>query len=332
MGVALLSKYYALVLAATCFLAALQHPSRRCYFTSFSPYVSILVCVAVCAPHVWWLVANGVPSIRYVAHELGRRFGATASLAATALFGALAQNAAVFIVAALAAATGPRQWIAAFRQQWREADFRILTTLVVAPLLLTILSGMAIGMKISTNMLVGVFSLAPLLIIDIVAANAVARLRRLALRLVAVLTVAALALSPAIAFARAWFGLGDAAAQPRRELAAAVTQIWRQKMSRPLVYVAGSFQYDTAIVFYSSDHPHLLDGLELSRSPWIIPTALAANGLLLACLKIDPVCLDAAAKFATADSIRAELSLARQALGHTGKSVDFVVTMIPPRN
>ena len=330
-GVALMSKYYALVLAAACFFAALQHPSRRRYFTSFSPYLSILVCVAVCAPHVWWLLANGVPSIRYLAKESGRGIGATAAFATTALFGALAQNAVVFVVAAWAAATGPRQWIAACRQQWREADFRILTTLVVAPPLLTIVSGMAIGMKISTNMLVGVFSLAPLLIIGVVGANDIARLRRVALQLVAALAVAGLVLSPAIAFARAWFDLGDAVVQPRRELAEAVTQMWREKMSRPLVYVAGTPQYDTAIVFYSPDRPHLLDGRELSRSPWITPAALAADGLLLACLKIDPGCLAAAAKFATADSIQTEVSLARQAFGRKGPSVDFIITMVAPR-
>ena len=39
-GLALMSKYYALILVATCFLAALQHPSRRKYFAAASPYVS----------------------------------------------------------------------------------------------------------------------------------------------------------------------------------------------------------------------------------------------------------------------------------------------------
>ena len=51
-GIALMSKYYALILVATCLLAALQHPSRWRYFASASPYVSAVVAAAICAPHV----------------------------------------------------------------------------------------------------------------------------------------------------------------------------------------------------------------------------------------------------------------------------------------
>src|SRR5208283_1901447 len=40
LGLAFLSKYYAVILAATCLLAAVQHPSRSRYFSSASPYVS----------------------------------------------------------------------------------------------------------------------------------------------------------------------------------------------------------------------------------------------------------------------------------------------------
>src|SRR5689334_21222351 len=40
-GMALLSKYFAVILAATCFVAALLHPARRAYFASSAPYVSL---------------------------------------------------------------------------------------------------------------------------------------------------------------------------------------------------------------------------------------------------------------------------------------------------
>lgn len=42
MGLALLSKYFALILATTCLLAALAHPQWRQYLRSASPYVSLL--------------------------------------------------------------------------------------------------------------------------------------------------------------------------------------------------------------------------------------------------------------------------------------------------
>ena len=40
MGFAMMSKYYALILAATCFIAASSHPLRSEYFASASPYIS----------------------------------------------------------------------------------------------------------------------------------------------------------------------------------------------------------------------------------------------------------------------------------------------------
>ena len=58
MGMALLSKYFALILAATCFVAALVHPKWRAYFTSASPYVSVVVASLLLAPHVWWLARS----------------------------------------------------------------------------------------------------------------------------------------------------------------------------------------------------------------------------------------------------------------------------------
>ena len=108
MGLALLSKYYALILGATCFLAALQHPGRARYFRSASPYVSIAVAAALCAPHVGWLLTSGAPPVRYLSRISGRGYGATAFYAATAFFGALAQNAVVFGLVALAAFLAPR--------------------------------------------------------------------------------------------------------------------------------------------------------------------------------------------------------------------------------
>ncbi len=63
LGAAILSKYYALILCATCFLAPLRHPARNAYFGSLRPYLSLAVALALFAPHVAWLVANGAPRL-----------------------------------------------------------------------------------------------------------------------------------------------------------------------------------------------------------------------------------------------------------------------------
>src|SRR5271155_851451 len=133
MGLALLSKYYALILGATCFLAALQHPARARYFRSASPYVSIAVAAALCAPHIGWLLTSGAPPVRYLWRISGDAFGAMAFYAAAALFGALTQNAVVFGLVALTAALARRS--DAVSVPARAPRFRLIATLALAPLL-----------------------------------------------------------------------------------------------------------------------------------------------------------------------------------------------------
>jgi 4-amino-4-deoxy-L-arabinose transferase-like glycosyltransferase len=85
LAIAMLSKYYAAILAATCFFAAVQHPARARYFSSASPYVSTAVAAALCAPHLWWVIASGAPTVRYFAAETGRSLPVVAGHAAVAV-------------------------------------------------------------------------------------------------------------------------------------------------------------------------------------------------------------------------------------------------------
>jgi 4-amino-4-deoxy-L-arabinose transferase-like glycosyltransferase len=331
MGLALLSKYYALILAATCFLAALQHPRRAFYFASASPYISLLVAAALCAPHVWWLASSGAPPLRYLSRISGRDYGDVASSAATAFFGALAQNALVFAVVAFVAWTPPREVLATIGARWKEPQFRLLTILAATPLVLTVLAGFALRNKVSTNMLIGTFSLAPLLAIETVGARRIDRLRIVAARLAAALTIGALVASPGVALARAWFSHDMNDVQPRKELAEAATRLWREATDRPLAYVAGTAFYENGVAFYSPDRPHAFVDFDYFRNRWVTPQALADDGLLSVCVAGDAACLTATALFATPQATRTQITLAHDTLGHEGKPVEFVVTVIPPR-
>ena len=331
MGLALMSKYYALILAATCLLAAVQHPDRRGYFASASPYASAAVAAAICAPHLWWLLTSGAPPVQYLAKVSGRGFGATAGFAAATLLGALAQNGLVLAVVAWAARLSPREWLDSARRQWRAPRFRLMATLALAPLALTIVAALVLRTKVSTNMTIGVFSLVPLLAMEIAGGASAARLGRLAPRLAAALCLGALALSPGIGVGKAWFASDSAATQPRRELAAEATRLWREATRAPLAYVGGSFPYDNALAFYSEERPHAFERFDFFRNRWVTPAALAEHGLLAVCVADDRACLAATARYATQESTRTELSLAHTALGHSGAPVSFIVTAIPPR-
>ena len=98
-----------------------------------------------------------------------------------------------------------------------------------------------------------------------------------------------------------------------------------------LGFIAGSFRYDNAAVFYSPEHPSAFVNFDYFGNRWASPETIAARGLLTICLKDDEACLDATERFATSDARREPLTLAHAAFGRARKSVDFVVTAIPPR-
>ena len=142
---ALLSKYFAVILAATCFVAALLHPARRAYFTSTAPYVSLLVATLVFAPHAWWLVRSDAPTVDYFVHKTG--FGVNTVLIACLklLAGVVLFHSIVIALIAFAKRSDPRSWSSAFRIRWAEPRFRVLVTLAVLPLVLTVVAGLASG-------------------------------------------------------------------------------------------------------------------------------------------------------------------------------------------
>jgi 4-amino-4-deoxy-L-arabinose transferase-like glycosyltransferase len=325
MGCALDSKYYALTLATTCLLAALASGERRRYFRSASPYVSMAVALALWAPHLWWLHETGAPPLRYLARVSGRSFTETGFFAASAALGSVLQQIAAVGLVAASAWRRPRRLSALDGEQRR-----LLMILALAPLVLSVAAALALRTKLSANMLIAVFPLTPLLALELLQPDP-ARLKRWALRGAGAVALGALALSPLIAVAKAWYGRDSEDWEPRREAALAATQVWRRATPAPLDFVAGSFRYDNAAVFYSPGRPSAFVNFDYFGNRWVSPEKLAAQGLLTICLKDDDACLDATERFATPAARREPLTLAHLAFGRARKSVAFVVTAIPPR-
>jgi 4-amino-4-deoxy-L-arabinose transferase-like glycosyltransferase len=330
-GFAMLSKYYALILVATCLLAALQHPARWRYLASGSPYVSAVVAVAVCLPHIVWLLTHRAPPLHYLAGVSGRGWDHVIVNAANTLWGALAMNLGIVAVVALAAWLSRRDGIAAFDRDARGPRLRVLATLALAPLALTIASGLALRTTITPEMTIGTFPLLPLLVIEVLGIRDIDRLCRLGIRFAATVMFGALALAPAIALARTWLSSAAMKVAPFQEVATAATRLWHERTSLPLAYVAGTDWYENAIAFYSPDRPHVFLQFDYPHNLWVTPEALARHGLLSVCVSDDSVCLAATAKFVTPETTRTELSVAHAFWGHVARPVRFVVTVIPPR-
>ena len=332
MGLALLSKYYALILGATCFVAALVHPSRRAYFTSVSPYVSLGVTALVFAPHVWWLVTRDAPPVQYFMQKTGLGIKTAVMACITLLVGVAAFHSIPIALIALTKRAYPNVWLEAFRTRWCEHRFRVLAILAVLPLLLTLLSGLAFSLRPSTNMTIAIFSLVPLLLLELSASGGDERIYRSSRSLVVGITLTALVLSPAIAVAKFWWGSDNNYVEPRKELAREATRIWHETTGLPLKYVAGSQRYENAVAFYSTDRPQVFIHLDFHRAQWITSEGIQREGLLIVCAKDDEKCLNSSAKItSSANAVRTELTLEHSFLGHTAQPVSFIVIVLPPR-
>jgi 4-amino-4-deoxy-L-arabinose transferase-like glycosyltransferase len=337
MAAAMLSKYYAVVLGMTCLLAAVLHPDRRRYFTSPAPYVSLIVALVLFSPHVWWLFQNNFRSVHY-ATGLAASHGISTSnwtTPARYAFGTVAacigyQVVVLGLILAVSR-TGPRAWIAAARARWADPRFRVLAMLAAAPLVFTALFGLVFHLKISSNMTIGVFSLAPLLAIELSGLKDDGRLARRSVQFALGLSLIALVASPLVAFAMMRFDAKDPRlALPQMELARTATQIWRQRTGLPLTYVAGENLLPGAIAFYSPDRPHSFIRFDYGEAPWVTPADLARDGLLAACLTTDAKCLAAALRFSTPQTVQVPLTLAHRFWGMSRPPQAFILFLTPP--
>jgi len=331
MGLALMSKYYALILAATCLLAALQHPLRRRYFASAAPYVAAGVALLICAPHVWWLLTHRAPPLHYLESKTGWPWWYVTDQAAKTLLGATVMHVGIVVPIAItwwrARSSPPHTG----RRARNGQGLGIIATLALAPVLLTVVSGMALRTPVTLEMTVASFSLLPLLVIELAGVRDVERLCRICVRLAIGASFASLFLAPAIAGARTWLLAEGNQVVPFEEVARAGTKLWHDRVGTRLSYVTGSPWYENETAFYSPDSPHAFTQFDLGRSLWVTPEELARRGLLSICLSNDSACLADTAALATPETTRAELMLAHRFLGHTARPVSYVLTVIPPR-
>jgi 4-amino-4-deoxy-L-arabinose transferase-like glycosyltransferase len=329
MAAAMLSKYFAAVLAASCLIASLTQPSWRRYYTSSSPYLSFAVALILLSPHIWWLFQTGFMPVHYFLAETGLSYvpvinHALGSITAIVLFHLLV----VAVVGSCATRPLP-QWWSATLELWRAPNTRMLVVLALAPTLLTGAVALIFCDKISNNMLIGTVSLIPLLLIKIADVDE-ARLFRRAMIAAVWVSLTALALAPAIAIVEMRFSREPNIMQPRAEAAQLATGIWHSTTNAPLTYVAGSEFYANATSFYSADHPHVFIDFDYRKAPWVTPERLLHRGLLVICDDADKTCLDNARRNLTQRTSLTHFTLARVYAGLSKPAVQFTVFVSPP--
>jgi 4-amino-4-deoxy-L-arabinose transferase-like glycosyltransferase len=326
-GAALLCKYYAALLIATCGLGALACGEGRAYLRSASPWVSAVTAAALFAPHAAWLMTSNAPPVRYFQSVANLDLGLSLRAALAAAFGVASWFAIVVAVVAYFARREPTRAQAPPRD---AQEARLMAILGLAPLALTFAAGLALRVRLTAEMPIGGLALIPLVLIDALGpadARALAAFARRA----GVLAVAAMtALSPAVMLARAYVGEKAARVAPYPEVAQAVTRLWRARVGAPLPLVAGD-DYAHYVAFYSPDRPHAFFGFSFDANLWVRREDLSRRGWIAVCDATDAPCLANAERLSAGPAERVTLTAIRRFLGHVGAPRAIVVFLSPPR-
>jgi hypothetical protein len=198
------------------------------------------------------------------------------------------------------------------------------------PLMLTAVAGLLFRLEVSTNMAIGIFSLAPLLLLELAGPGDDRRLHQLGCRIALCLMLGALVLSPVIALAKFKFGEDINFLEPRKELADDVTRIWREATGLPLRYIGGSQRYQNAVAFYSADRPHGIDDLDFHLTRWATPDDLSRMGFVVVCAERDKRCVKSMAKISNPNKDVRTIELAHSFWGLAAPPVRFAIALVPP--
>ena len=328
-AIAVMCKYFSLLLLAPCFVASLLHPKARRYYASTAPYVTLLAFAVVIAPHAVWAIKSDIPTFIYLANKphLPRSvlLQKTAMTALTSLaFHTLALLA--LIVTFRGEAFG---LLARGYRGLLNGGHRWIAVTALGPFVLTLLSGTVGNVKVSGNFVIPVFFLLPIGVLAAACAEVTIAQLGVLLRFGWGLMITALLASPLIAFTL-FASHNDLTKEPSRELAIEATRLWRVAYRKPLRIVAASEAYGLGMAFYSPDTPSEFTQLRFDFAPWITLERLGREGILIACLETDYDCKEVARAISTDMTQRTTLRLSRSYLWLEAPPMTFEITMIPP--
>jgi 4-amino-4-deoxy-L-arabinose transferase-like glycosyltransferase len=295
-GMALLTKYYSIILLATLFFVALLHPERRRYFRSAAPYFSIAIGMLVLAPHAWWSVVSQFVTFDYAVSKTAYSVEEARANSIKSVAGAV--GALGIAAGAYAVAFGARFWALVTRAiagtfEWRNSWVICLTH---GPLVLTLAAYFLANVRISSGYLLPAFFSTPIILLVVGQAEiTVAVLRRLWFCVVAIWLPLLIA-SPAFGWytASRW---QESAVAPTREIAIEATRLWREAFGTPLRFVAGDMPLATAATFYSPDTPSYMILENPAHSPWVSVEESRKAGVLILCRAYETKCISGAERF-----------------------------------
>lgn len=324
-GFALLSKYYAFILIASCFIAATIHDNRRQYFRSYVPYLSALISFTIFLPHLLWLFKDGFKPLLYLLERTDYP-DQTISGYYFEYIGAYILFFSIPIILLFASKYIKNS------NSMRSIDLSngvsFITTLAFAPTIFTLIAGSIGHVSLTPPDGISSFCLVPLILIILIKPD-LNYSYELIKKSVLTLMIFMIGASPFIPYLSIRY-LDKGHDLPRREIVDDALNIWKAETKAPLRFATGTDPYNLSLVFRSKNNTSEFRGFNFNWSPWVQPKQLYKHGLLIICLKADEKCLDHSRIYMTADTKIFEKTKSRSVWGYVGQPREFVIFVIPP--
>lgn len=329
-ALAMLGKYWAVFLLAGFGVAALIDSRRAAYFRSPAPWVSIATGLAVLAPHLVWVAANGFETFGYALASHRRSLHEALTAAPEYLTGAAAYVILPILIVVFAARIvrgGVKDML------WpRDPDRRLALVVFAVPLVLPVAVAIATRSEAVSLWAMGSMTLLPVVLLSspLVTIPRPAARRTVAFALA--FPLLALMAAPVAAIVIHRHGLENHMAHYRL-LAGAAEQAWRRVSEAPFRLVGGEDHIINGVAFYAADAPATYDVLRPQVTPWTDAGRIARDGIVWICPSTDTGCVAAIEARAAGQPARqrTDVTLARDYLGTRGKPERYLLIAVPPQ-
>lgn len=329
-AMALMAKYWSLILLGGLGLAALLDRRRMVYFKSLAPWISAAVAGLCVTPHLVWLYRNHFTTL---IHATRIDAGAWDSQAAMLLRFA-ASPAAYLAIPWTVLTVSSRPSLAALSDMIAPNDNerRLAVMAYLAPFGVALVGAVLVQINLGTLWTASMLSLSPVVLLSSplveVSRRTVAGFAAAALAI----GIGALAVSPIIAIV-ALRSNSQADAAHLRLLTAEVERTWRSTTDLPIRLVAGPHHLANVVAFYLPDRPLAFSLFPRLTYDLVIDTAIVRDGFVVVCPANDSYCSGALLKFSPdgRPALRREVELTPTWWGFTGQTRRYTVSIIPPR-
>ncbi len=330
-ALAMVGKYYSIFLVASFALAALAHPARRPYFTSASPWISVVVGLAALSPHIHWLATTGASTFTYALAHTGGKAATSLGEARSFLLGLAAAMGISAVLWVLVAGTRLKQFPADFAAM--GPGLRLLFYVTIGTIALPVVTSLVMGTDLpSLWALQGLFLFAVLVVCG--TSYPIERFHTVNLTVIVagVALVAVLIAAPIHAVYRNDHGYEEGR-NLYAQAASEVTRAWRELTGEPLSAVSGDASLAFATAFYGADHPPDARSFEYDHMSSLPGKSVLSRSWAGLCFRDQESCLRwmGWASSQAGHVVRREFTVQATLWGRPGLTREMVVLMARPR-